>query len=129
MQPILTRLPLLNLISNARDAMVRRATRSADDNHPPETNWRPRLQVRVDTEPRTDCIRISISDTGGGIEGEQALSRIFDPFYTTKAESGTGLGLSISQRIVQEHGGRLVVDNRPGDGVTFSMVLPTGSVG
>jgi two-component system, NtrC family, sensor kinase len=53
------------------------------------------------------------------------LPRIFDPFYTTKeAGQGTGLGLSIAQQIAVEHGGRIEVENRAGQGVTFTIALP-----
>jgi signal transduction histidine kinase len=65
---------------------------------------------------------IEVADTGGGIPAEQ-LDRIFDPFFTTK-EAGTGLGLSVVRRITREHGGRVEVDNRPGEGATFRLWLP-----
>jgi signal transduction histidine kinase len=68
-------------------------------------------------------IVISIADCGGGIE-EQDLDEIFTPFYTTKS-AGTGLGLTIAHRAVTGHGGEIRVDNRCGEGVTFSIHLPT----
>ncbi len=64
---------------------------------------------------------VEIEDSGGGIS-EEALPRIFDPFYTTKTE-GTGLGLSISHKIVTDHGGAISVESRPGRTV-FSIYLP-----
>jgi signal transduction histidine kinase len=67
---------------------------------------------------------ICIGDTGCGI-AEKQLDAIFDPFYTTKKISeGTGLGLSISYGIVREHGGRLIVTSRLGEGSNFSIHLP-----
>ena len=65
---------------------------------------------------------VEIFDTGPGIR-EPHL--VFDPFYTTKpAGKGTGLGLSICYGIVQEHGGTISCDNRPGGGATFRIELP-----
>jgi signal transduction histidine kinase len=69
-------------------------------------------------------IRLSISDTGHGIAAEQ-LTRIFDPFFTTKpGKKGTGLGLSVSYGIVQEHGGAIEVNSRPGQGTEFRLEFP-----
>jgi len=64
----------------------------------------------------------SVSDTGAGVPQEQ-LNRIFEPFYTTK-EKGTGLGLMIVQRIVRDHGGRIELESRAGQGATFRVWLP-----
>lgn len=65
-----------------------------------------------------------VEDDGIGIEKEK-LDFLTDPFYTTKRETGgTGLGLFISQRIVDEHGGRLVYDSEPGKGTAVYMYLP-----
>ncbi|MGY6519314.1 MAG: ATP-binding protein [Lysobacteraceae bacterium] len=67
---------------------------------------------------------VSVSDTGVGIP-EDELGKIFDPFYTSKpVGQGTGLGLSISYGIVAKHNGRIEVDSRPGEGTTFTVVLP-----
>jgi signal transduction histidine kinase len=63
-----------------------------------------------------------VKDTGPGIAPE-ALSRIFDPFYSTK-EKGTGLGLPFAQQVVQEHGGTIRCDSAPGAGTTFTVRLP-----
>ncbi|MFC1657307.1 ATP-binding protein [Candidatus Moduliflexota bacterium] len=51
------------------------------------------------------------------------MGNIFNPFYTTKSR-GHGLGLALSQRIISEHGGRIDLQNRPGEGLTFAIVLP-----
>lgn len=63
-----------------------------------------------------------LKDSGDGIP-EEYLARIFDPFFTTKSE-GTGLGLSISYGIIENHGGRIEVENRVGEGATFIVMLP-----
>jgi signal transduction histidine kinase len=63
-----------------------------------------------------------VGDTGGGIPHD-AVHNIFNPFFTTKAK-GTGLGLPIVHAIVQKHGGTIQLDNREGEGVTFSVFLP-----
>jgi two-component system, NtrC family, sensor kinase len=77
---------------------------------------------------RTNCdgqtVRISISDTGRGMEPEQ-ITKIFDPFFTTKpVGEGTGLGLSTSHGIIERHGGTIGVESTPGQGTTFTICLP-----
>ncbi|HKZ83998.1 MAG TPA: GAF domain-containing protein [Anaerolineae bacterium] len=67
-------------------------------------------------------VRVRISDTGPGLNAEEA-KRIFEPFYTTK-RSGTGLGLAVSYGIIQRHGGEITVDSAPGRGATFIVSLP-----
>ena len=69
-----------------------------------------------------EAASVKVADTGGGIPLE-ALNNIFNPFYTTK-ETGTGLGLPIANRIVTNHGGKIQVNNHPGIGVEFNVVLP-----
>ena len=56
----------------------------------------------------------------------EALSKIFDPFYTTK-RTGTGLGLSVSYAIVQAHQGTVAVESRPGMGITFILTFPAAA--
>jgi polar amino acid transport system substrate-binding protein len=76
-------------------------------------------------EPATGLVRLTVRDEGIGIPPE-SLSRLTDPFFTTKRESGgTGLGLSISAGIVQEHGGNLSFDSPPGCGTTATLTLST----
>jgi two-component system NtrC family sensor kinase len=99
-------LALLNLISNALDAMPSGG------------------QLAVSVRAREACILIEIGDTGGGIE-PSLVDRIFDPWVTTKPEgSGTGLGLSITRSVVAEHGGSIRVRSTSGAGSVFVVELP-----
>jgi len=69
-------------------------------------------------------VEILFSDTGVGISVGQK-QRIFDPFFTTKDESkGTGLGLSVVHKILENHGAKISVESRPGEGTTFRIVFP-----
>jgi signal transduction histidine kinase len=70
-----------------------------------------------------ESVEVIIRDTGCGIAPEH-LSKLFDPYFTTKVR-GFGLGLSIVERIVQEHGGSIVVKSQPGKGASFIITLPT----
>lgn len=78
--------------------------------------------LRIRTEAAGDRIALTVRDTGGGIPPE-LLQRMFEPYFTTKAE-GTGLGLMIVQRVVREHGGLIEVSSEPGRGTTFRILLP-----
>jgi two-component system sensor histidine kinase HydH len=75
--------------------------------------------------PRNRVVQIEVSDTGAGID-EENLSRIFDPYFTTKP-SGTGLGLAIVYRIIEAHNGEIRVESERGKGTKVSVFLPTGS--
>lgn len=69
-------------------------------------------------------VRVDVADNGHGIS-ENVIAKIFDPFFTTKdVGKGTGLGLSIAYKIVQEHGGRIEVKSKVGEGTVFSVFLP-----
>ena len=69
-------------------------------------------------------IAVTIRDTGSGIPAD-VQEKIFDPFFTTKeSDQGTGLGLSVSYGIIQQHGGDIQVESLPGQGSTFTVVLP-----
>ena len=83
------------------------------------------ITVRTGPNPdRADEVMAEVRDSGAGI-AEAELSKIFEPFYTTKAPGrGTGLGLSICYGIVQQHRGRIAVDSTPGQGTTFRVYLP-----
>ncbi len=78
--------------------------------------------LRIRTEAVADRIAVTVRDTGGGIPPD-LLQRMFEPYFTTKAE-GTGLGLMIVQRVVREHGGLIEVSSEPGRGTTFRILLP-----
>lgn len=96
----------LNLLINAAQAI--------------EDNGR----IGVDSQFRDGEIVVCISDTGSGIPQEK-ISRIFEPFYTTKeVGQGTGLGLAISYGIIEKHGGRIEVDSKEGEYTHFTIYLP-----
>ena len=78
------------------------------------------LKVRTWLEPKENEVKIALTDTGPGILAEN-LDKIFNPFFTTRAD-GTGLGLSIVQRIINEHGGSISVQSQ--GGTTFTISLP-----
>ena len=99
----------LNLFLNARDAM-------------PKGGW-----LTIVTRADGPNALVEVADTGSGIPTEQ-LSRIYDPFFTTKEiGKGTGLGLSITYGIVQEHDGTIACESAPGQGTRFSLTLPLAS--
>lgn len=74
----------------------------------------------------TPQARITLTDTGSGMTPE-VMARMFEPFFTTKA-AGTGLGLAIVRRIVEAHHGHIEVRSTPGQGTTFSVLLPLAQV-
>ncbi|MTI88284.1 MAG: GHKL domain-containing protein [Balneolaceae bacterium] len=80
--------------------------------------------IEISTAASKDKAIIEISDNGKGIE-EEVLTKIFDPFYTTKEPGqGTGLGLSIVYNIIQDHGGDIIYDSVPGSGTKVTVELP-----
>jgi len=99
---------ILNMAVNARDAM--------------SSGGRLLIETRNAGQPTRDCVTISITDTGIGMD-PQVVSRVFEPFFTTK-EHGTGLGLATSYGIIKENGGELRVESTPGKGTTFHIELP-----
>jgi two-component system, sporulation sensor kinase E len=78
--------------------------------------------LRIRTDMDESHVMISFTDTGGGISAEN-LSRVFEPYFTTKP-SGTGLGLLVVRRIVREHGGELSIESSEGKGLTLTIRLP-----
>lgn len=98
---------LFNLVSNAADAVA-----SRDDS---------RIDVTVAQDGNEALL--SVNNNGPAIEPD-VLARIWEPFFSTKGENGTGLGLDRCRRIVEAHRGTIQCDNRPSDGVTFTVRLP-----
>ncbi len=80
------------------------------------------VETDVTTHDEAEFVRVRITDTGKGIAPED-LPKIFTPFHTTKTQ-GTGLGLPISRQLMEQHGGSIQVDSRPGEGTTFGIELP-----
>jgi PAS domain S-box-containing protein len=95
---------LVNLIKNALQAMTKDGV------------------LTVQTDIGSDGVWVIVGDTGRGIPQEQ-LSRIFEPFYTTR-KKGTGLGLMIVQRIIRDHNGRMELESHVGRGTVFRIWLP-----
>ena len=93
-----------NVIKNSVEAMHRHGT----------------LRIRTDLADTHVIVRFV--DTGGGISAEN-LSRVFEPYFTTKP-TGSGLGLLIVRRIVREHGGELSIESSQGEGLTLTIRLP-----
>ena len=76
----------------------------------------------IDTAGDIKFVEIQISDTGSGID-EKYISKIFDPFYSTKGQQGTGLGLSVIWGIINNHKGKIIVDSAINEGTTFTIHL------
>ena len=95
---------LLNLVTNAKAAMPKGGVLTVATN-------------LVDNE-----IRISVCDTGTGIN-EENLAKIFEPYFTTK-DTGTGLGLTQVYKIIREHQGEITIDSAPNQGSEFKIILP-----
>jgi len=103
---------LLNLVSNALDACL-------FDERPPR-QWRVLVQTGSEAN-RT--IRFVVTDNGAGMT-EEVKARLFTSFFSTKGQQGTGLGLLVTRKLIQEHGGRIDVQSRLGEGTTVAVHLP-----
>ncbi len=102
---------LLNLLSNARTAC----------------EGRPGARIAVSTARDGGDAILRVQDGGKGIAPEH-LPHLFEPFFTTKDRwANVGLGLSVSYRIVSDHGGRIEVESRPGEGAAFTVRLPVAA--
>ncbi len=100
---------LINLIKNAREALLQKAGGL--------------ITVKTSLS-ENQLLLIEVTDNGAGIEPE-AIEEIFIPFYTTK-KSGSGIGLSLSRQIIQQHGGTIKVLSQPGKGSSFFVQLKDG---
>ena len=98
---------LMNLILNAIEAMPEGGT----------------LNIAIDQTD--DTLRLEITDTGRGI-AEEEVKKIFEPFYTTKAQ-GLGLGMPYAKKIIDQHGGTISLNSRLGEGTTISIALPAAA--
>ena len=87
----------------------------------PECDWQ--MCKAMDEAGRKDYMEVRIADTGQGIPKDD-LSRIFEPFYTTKKQKGTGLGLAVTWGIIDNHNGTINVESELGKGTTFAIRLP-----
>ena len=99
---------LLNALVNARQAI--------EDTHRPG-------QITIAARPSDHHVVVTVEDTGPGVPPE-ILDRVFEPFFSTKAEHGTGLGLAISFGLVRAMGGRMWMQNVEGGGAQLSFELP-----
>jgi len=99
----------LNILLNAAEAIPEGGT----------------ITVRTGHDDNVKNVTIEICDTGKGIPAG-STEKIFQPFFTTKGK-GTGLGLAVTKRIVEEHGGSIVVFNNVSGGATFTITLPAGT--
>jgi two-component system sensor histidine kinase PilS (NtrC family) len=104
---------LLNLLQNSADAMPEGGGIEISAQF---------LLNGADGFRKSPVISISVTDTGMGLEPETA-QRIFEPFWTNKAE-GTGLGLAVNYRIIEAHGGMISVEAPPEGGCRFTILLP-----
>jgi signal transduction histidine kinase len=107
------RLALVNVLTNARHAVLARTDRPGD----------PAPAIELVTRNATPGrVSIEVRDRGVGIAADD-LSRVFDPFFTTR-RTGTGLGLAITRRIIEGLGGTITVTSRPGQGTDVRIELP-----
>jgi PAS domain S-box-containing protein len=117
---------VLNLAINARDAMPAGGELLIETSNLTIRDQQMTVEASL---PEGDYVRLSVSDTGHGIEPE-ALSRVFEPFFTTKeAGRGTGLGLSVIYGFAKQSGGGVTIYSEPGTGTTVNLYLPRAESG
>ncbi len=80
------------------------------------------LSVKTAYDEKVHAIQVEVSDSGKGID-EKVKHKIFQPFFTTKSR-GSGLGLAITKRFVEQHGGDICAENKPGGGAAFYVIFP-----
>jgi signal transduction histidine kinase len=88
---------------------------------------RPRQMVIRTERDEGDRVRLTVQDTGVGLEPD-GVDKLFEPFYTTK-RGGMGIGLSVSRSIIESHHGRLRAEQNDGPGASFSFSIPCGPEG
>jgi len=112
---------MMNIFLNAKDAMEGQGTLNI------KLGWHRGLDVECIACHKNisgDWLELSVSDTGHGMD-EEVLSRIFEPFYTTKeVGKGTGLGLSMMHTLVENHNGHVLIKTEIGKGTTFQLLFP-----
>jgi signal transduction histidine kinase len=113
------RIALVNLIVNARQAVEPQELAVAVGAETRAVRTGP---VSLSTRQVAEGVRIVVADNGRGIKGSD-LSRVFDPYYTTK-RGGTGLGLPIAKNIIEGLGGAITIESRPGRGTEMRIDLP-----
>jgi len=111
LDPAQIRIGLLNLVNNALEATPPGGTVT--------------IRATAGSEDGKKSLCLEVTDSGTGIP-EENLGMIFEPYFTTK-EGGMGIGLAIARRIVEDHGGRLDVENRHEGGALFRFCLPLGT--
>jgi signal transduction histidine kinase len=116
--PVQIQQVLMNLILNARDAMLPRGG-----------------ILTIKAEDTADAVQIELADTGCGIKSAD-LKNVFEPFFTTKSDkkspsqnSGSGFGLVFCKKIIAVHGGSISVNSKPAEGTTFKIILPKSQEG
>jgi signal transduction histidine kinase len=81
------------------------------------------ITVASGFDPTSGNVTVSVADNGTGIPDDK-LDSIFTPFFSAKGQEGTGLGLAVAQKVISEHGGKIDLATKVGEGTTFTVVLP-----
>ena len=120
-----------NLLTNAYDAVQRKATQISERQISPSPNdpvpFKGKIWIRARSEKKEGrtWVLLELQDNGTGMS-QQELENLFVPFFTTKAtaQKGTGLGLYVIQRIMERHGGSIHAASKQGVGTTFTLRIP-----